>query len=153
MKSPDHDEIYTEDSVSFSCHINVSSGWEFQWYKDASRLAESASNHTMASVVTGNSGSYQCKVKRGSGAVLTDSLSVELHVNGVSVCIFNPFLFSVYVRASCHYLRHHWLSPERPAARVDLLTGWSEVFSTDSLVLQCDVESQQEWNYTWSLTA
>lgn len=47
------------------------------------------------------------------------------------------------------YLCSNCASPERPMADVSLLTGWSEVFSTDSLVLQCDVELHDEWNYTW----
>lgn len=39
---------------------------------------------------------------------------------------------------------------ERPKASIVLLTGWSEVFSTDSLVLKCEVmESTDVWNYTW----
>lgn len=42
--------------------------------------------------------------------------------------------------------------PERPKVHVKLLTGWSEVFSTDTLALQCEVEGPYEWNYTWWLT-
>ncbi|XP_075878642.1 hemicentin-2 isoform X3 [Nelusetta ayraudi] len=120
LKIPDHDEIYTEDLISLSCHVNISSGWKFQWFKENLPLAESASDHTVASAVTGNSGLYQCKVKRGSG-ILFESVSplAKLDVK------------------------------ERPMAYVSLLTGWSEVFSTDSLVLQCDVELRDEWNYTW----
>lgn len=39
---------------------------------------------------------------------------------------------------------------ERPEAEIILLTGWGEVLSTDSLVLQCKVEeSGYKWNYTW----
>uniref|UniRef100_UPI003AAA349D uncharacterized protein n=1 Tax=Centroberyx gerrardi TaxID=166262 RepID=UPI003AAA349D len=38
----------------------------------------------------------------------------------------------------------------RPWAVMTLLTGWSEVFSTDSLVLRCEVQGSQDlWNYTW----
>lgn len=40
--------------------------------------------------------------------------------------------------------------PERPKANIVLLTTWSEVFSTDSLKLECDVMgSSDSWNYTW----
>lgn len=43
---------------------------------------------------------------------------------------------------------------ERPLAEIVLLTGWSEVFHTDSLVLSCEVtaelaEEGTRWNYTW----
>lgn len=46
------------------------------------------------------------------------------------------------------------MSTERPQADVSLLTGWSEVFSTDNLVLKCVVkESEEAWNYTWYYTS
>lgn len=39
---------------------------------------------------------------------------------------------------------------ERPAVDIILLTGWSEVFSTDSLMLKCQVkDSGDEWKYKW----
>lgn len=40
---------------------------------------------------------------------------------------------------------------ERPKASIVLLTGWSDVFSTDSLILLCEVkESTHNWtSYTW----
>ncbi|XP_034732680.1 uncharacterized protein LOC117947653 [Etheostoma cragini] len=114
--------MHTGDSVSFSCHINVSSGWEYLWYKDGSPLAVSGNNHTISSVVRTNTGSYQCRVKRGSNTVFfsDQSQAVRLDIE------------------------------ERPLADIILVTGWSEVFSTDSLVLKCRVqESQHIWNYTW----
>lgn len=87
MKIPDHDEIYTEDLISFSCHVNISSGWKFQWFKENLPLAESASNHTVASVVTGNSGLYKCKVKRGSG-ILFESVSPWAKLDVKGVCVY-----------------------------------------------------------------
>lgn len=85
LKIPDHDEIYTNISVSFTCHINIFSGWEFLWFKDGHKLAETASNHTITSVWPGHSGSYQCQVKRGDTMVFesTRSQSAKLHVHGL----------------------------------------------------------------------
>ncbi|KAM9350973.1 cell adhesion molecule CEACAM5 [Symphorus nematophorus] len=122
VQNPEHNVMHTGDSVSFNCHINVSSGWEYLWYKDGIQLAESGNSHTIRSVLTQNTGSYRCQTKRnGSTAFLSDqSQNVRLEIK------------------------------ERPQANIDLLTGWSEVFSTDSLVLQCGVQgSSDEWNYTW----
>ncbi|XP_032376618.1 sialoadhesin [Etheostoma spectabile] len=122
MQNPLHNVMHTGDSVSFSCHINVSSGWEYLWYKDSNPLAVSGNNHTISSVVRTNTGSYQCKVKRGRDTVFfsDQSQAVRLDIE------------------------------ERPLAEIILVTGWSEVFSTDSLVLKCRVqESQDTWNYTW----
>nr|XP_046252037.1 titin isoform X2 [Scatophagus argus] len=121
-QDPSHSVMHTSDSVSFSCHVNVSTGWEYLWYKDASLLAESGKNYTIASVLTKNTGSYKCQTKRGSNTVFLsdESQTVKLDIK------------------------------ERPKAEIVLLTGWSEVFSTDSLVLKCGVEeSQDTWNYTW----
>ncbi|XP_051280945.1 titin [Dicentrarchus labrax] len=120
VQNPNHRVMHTGDSASFSCHINVSSGWEYLWYKDGSQLTESQNNHTIPSVLTTHTGSYKCKTKRGdfqSDPSQTISLDIK----------------------------------ERPKADIILLTGWSEVFSTDSLVLKCGVEENQEnmWNYTW----
>ncbi|GLD46134.1 titin-like isoform X2 [Lates japonicus] len=122
MQNPDYGVMYTEDSVCFSCHINVSSGWEYLWYKDGAKLSQSGNSQNI-SLQTKDTGSYTCQVRRGTDTVfLSDqSQQVELDVK------------------------------ERPQAKIILLTGWSEVFSTDSLVLQCAVQdSQDTWNYTWS---
>ncbi|XP_034392960.1 titin-like isoform X2 [Cyclopterus lumpus] len=122
MQNPTHHVMHTEDSVSFSCYINVSSGWEYLWLKDGHLLTESGNNHTIRSVVRTNSGSYQCQAKRGRDTVFSSdrSQAVRLEIE------------------------------ERPQADIILLTGWSEVFSTDSLVLRCGVHIHQNtWNYTW----
>ncbi|XP_031167297.2 titin-like isoform X1 [Sander lucioperca] len=118
MQNPMHNVMHTGDSVSFSCHINVSSGWEYLWYRDDNQLVVSGNNHTISSVLRTNTGSYHCKVKRGIYAVQSQAVKLDIE--------------------------------ERPLAYITLLTGWSEVFSTDSLVLRCRVlESQDIWNYTW----
>ncbi|XP_068608306.1 carcinoembryonic antigen-related cell adhesion molecule 5-like [Brachionichthys hirsutus] len=119
VQEPSHNVMHTGDSMSFSCHINISSGWEYLWYKDDSPLAESGDNHTITSLLTKDSGSYICKTKRGR-STLFQSQTVRLDIE------------------------------ERPQADVVLMTGWSEAFSTDSLVLKCHVpEGQYSWNYTW----
>ncbi|XP_030589104.1 hemicentin-1 [Archocentrus centrarchus] len=123
VQNPKHDLMHSEDSVSFNCHVNVSTGWEYLWYKDDRQLDSSGSDHNISSVVTTNSGSYTCKVKRGMHMVFYSDLSNNVKLKVV----------------------------ERPKASIVLLTGWSEVFSTDSLVLKCEVmESTDMWNYTWS---
>nr|XP_020471840.1 titin-like isoform X2 [Monopterus albus] len=122
IQTPEHRLMHTGDSVSFSCHINVSSGWEYLWYKNGTRLPVSGSNHTISPVKTADTGSYTCSGKRGRNADFSSNHSLGL---GLDI-------------------------EERPQANIDLLTGWSEVFSTDSLVLRCQVQKSQDmWNYTW----
>ncbi|XP_005755953.1 uncharacterized protein LOC102194249 [Pundamilia nyererei] len=116
--------MHSEDSVSFNCHVNVSSGWTY-WFvlPDGSELDLSVSKHNITSVATKDSGSYKCKVSRGTERVFDSSYS-------------NKIKLSV---------------EERPKASIVLLTGWSDVFSTDSLSLKCEVkESTHNWmHYTW----
>uniref|UniRef100_A0A3P8S437 Ig-like domain-containing protein n=1 Tax=Amphiprion percula TaxID=161767 RepID=A0A3P8S437_AMPPE len=122
MQNPEHSLMHTEDKVSFSCHINVSSGWEFLWYKNNIKLQVSGVNHNISSVTRANAGLYKCKAERGTKMVFnTASQTLKLDVE------------------------------ERPQASITLLTGWGEAFSTDSLVLQCEVTDDQykDWNYTW----
>ncbi|XP_028438390.1 basement membrane-specific heparan sulfate proteoglycan core protein [Perca flavescens] len=121
-QDPEYKVMFPGESVSFSCHLNVSTGWEYLWYKDSDPLTVSGNQYPISSVGKTNRGSYTCRAKRGSDQeFLTDSSqAVHLEVE------------------------------ERPLADITLLTGWSEVFSTDSLVLRCRVlESQDVWNYTW----
>ncbi|KAM7404777.1 hypothetical protein PAMP_012091 [Pampus punctatissimus] len=114
--------MFTGEQVSFTCGITVSSGWEYEWYKDSTLLVETSNKYLISPVGQTDSGSYTCKAKRGSDKLFyTDSSQVK-----------------------------HLEFKERPRAVILPLTGWSEVFSTDSLVLKCEVEeSQDTWNYTW----
>lgn len=84
MQNPTHDVMHSGDSVSFSCHTNVSSGWEYLWYKDGTQNTESGKNYTIGSVETSNTGSYQCLVRRvGSSEFLSDeSEAARLEVKG-----------------------------------------------------------------------
>ncbi|XP_068180932.1 obscurin-like protein 1 isoform X2 [Antennarius striatus] len=124
IQEPGHDVMHTGDPVSFSCHINISTGWEYLWYKDDNQLVESGNNYTITSLLTKDSGSYKCQTKRGRSTVFYSDQSQTARLN----------------------------VEERPKADIILMTGWSEAFSTDSLVLSCSVPESQlswNWNYTW----
>lgn len=106
VQSPSNNVMYTGDSVSFSCHINVSSGWEFLWYKDGTQLSQSGNNHNISVAVIRNSGSYSCQTQRGKNVFLSpQSQAVKLDVKGkfihFSVCLWqwvhvSPFGLCVY---------------------------------------------------------
>ncbi|XP_044207545.1 obscurin [Thunnus albacares] len=123
MQRPHSKVMHTGDEVFFSCHVNVSSGWEYLFYKDENPLVASGNNYSIRSVVTTDTGSYECKAKRGKEKVFQTD---ETQASRLDI-------------------------EERPSTAIVLLTGWSEVFSTDSLILKCEVkEGQYAWNYTWS---
>uniref|UniRef100_A0A8C6TBT6 Ig-like domain-containing protein n=2 Tax=Neogobius melanostomus TaxID=47308 RepID=A0A8C6TBT6_9GOBI len=123
VQDPEVKVFHTQDSVFFSCGVNVSSGWEYSWYRNDQMLA-SGPNFTISPLFTSHSGEYKCRAKRGREVAVfhTDhSWSVTLNVN------------------------------ERPSASILLLTGWSEVFSTDSLTLECEAKDTDDgdWRFKW----
>ncbi len=84
MQSPDHNVMHTGDPVSLSCHINVSTGWEYLWIKYGDTLSESKNTYNITSVSTTNSGLYKCQTKRGNTAVFYSDMSqaVQLNIEG-----------------------------------------------------------------------
>ncbi|KAG7463221.1 immunoglobulin superfamily member 1-like [Solea senegalensis] len=64
-QDPDYAVMFLGESVSFSCHIGVSSGWEYIYYKDGNRQANTGVAFTVESVQKVNGGSYKCRAKRG----------------------------------------------------------------------------------------
>ncbi|XP_077464560.1 cell adhesion molecule CEACAM5 [Stigmatopora argus] len=122
-QEPEHMVLHTGDTVSYSCHVNVSFGWEYMWFKDDVQLSESGKNYKIGSVVNTNIGSYKCQaVRRQTTTIFKTEQSQPLKLQ----------------------------VEERPSANINVLTGWSEVFSTDSIELKCEVEgSGEKWNYTW----
>ncbi|TDH10524.1 hypothetical protein EPR50_G00076080 [Perca flavescens] len=221
-QDPEYKVMFPGESVSFSCHLNVSTGWEYLWYKDSDPLTVSGNQYPISSVGITTKGSYTCRAKRGSDQeFLTDSSqAVHLEVEGNKpkpsmtqqpdvnkVYTGESVSFECKVEISSGWVYHCSASAahagqyickghlkdrsvnsssssgltlkvydkkptviltqdpeyklkesqavtldvkERPLADITLLTGWSEVFSTDSLVLRCRVlESQDVWNYTW----
>lgn len=80
--------------MSFNCHVNVSSGWTYLWYKDGSKLDLSGSKYNITSVATKDSGSYKCNVSRGTERVFYSSYSnkIKLNVEGT----FFDFLLSFF---------------------------------------------------------
>lgn len=89
-QNPAHN-LYSDESVSFNCHINVSSGWTYQFVLPDGRVLDySGSKHNITSVTTRDSGSYNCKVKRGK--VFDSDNKVKLNVEGT----FLNFLLSFF---------------------------------------------------------
>uniref|UniRef100_A0A3B4WHZ3 Ig-like domain-containing protein n=1 Tax=Seriola lalandi dorsalis TaxID=1841481 RepID=A0A3B4WHZ3_SERLL len=133
MQHPEHDVMHTEDSVSFSCHINVSSGWEYLWYKDGTPLAESENSHNISSVVTANTGSYSCQVKRGTNEVFQSdqSQAVRLNVNG-RFCFLPLSFFSMHASVECVYHSFYCVCCRATTGSHNPVR-----------------ESKDMWNYTW----
>lgn len=83
-QDPDYRVMFPGESVSFSCHINVSSGWEYLWYQDSKSLGASGNRLTISLNGAANQGSYKCQAKRGTNQkfVTDNSQAVHLKVDG-----------------------------------------------------------------------
>lgn len=105
MQNPEHNVMYTEDSVSFSCHINVSSGWEYLWYKDGNQLTESGNNLNISLAETTNTGLYKCQVKRGVDTFIQSdqSQALRLNIQGKFFLTSSFPFFRMYAGVECVY--------------------------------------------------
>lgn len=115
--------MYTEDRVSFLCHINVSTGWEFVWYKDNSPITLSGNSLTVSSVVLQSAGSYKCQTRRGTSPTFssdpspTKTLSVEgkLLLHLPKICL--------WVTVLCHFRASEGSNPPVNRLVTSLLHG------------------------------
>uniref|UniRef100_A0A3P9ILQ2 Ig-like domain-containing protein n=1 Tax=Oryzias latipes TaxID=8090 RepID=A0A3P9ILQ2_ORYLA len=108
---------------------------------------------------TGDSVSFRCDVNISSGWKFLwfkdgDKFEKDDHHNISSAQVKDTGIYTCQAERDSFRLEKsqnmHIEVKERPQADVILLTGWAEVFSTDTLVLMCKVkESEDKWNYTW----
>lgn len=99
-QDPEYSVMFPGESVSFSCHISISSGWEYVWYKNNMEVSASEKMYSVNSVGKDHSGSYTCKAKRGKNpAFETDSSqAIQLEVKGKFLST-SPKIFLVCVSA------------------------------------------------------
>lgn len=55
--------MYVGETVNFTCNVNVSSGWEFKWYKDGNYLSETSETISIY-LDSYNGGKYSCQATR-----------------------------------------------------------------------------------------
>lgn len=63
-QKPDVDTVYMGESVSFECKVEISSGWEYLWYKDGKALLHNGSSFNIRDASSSDSGTYECMAKR-----------------------------------------------------------------------------------------
>jgi len=60
-QQPDVDKVYTGESVSFECTVELSSGWAaYQWYKDGTQLPINTSSFNIRDSNLTNGGTFDC---------------------------------------------------------------------------------------------
>lgn len=61
---PDADNMYTGESVSFECKVELSSGWDYLWYKNGKALSINSSHFSINPANLSNTGTYVCMATR-----------------------------------------------------------------------------------------
>lgn len=63
-QQPDVNKVYTGESVSFKCKVELSTGWEYSWYKDGKQLPINSSSFNIRGAHLLNGGTYECMAIR-----------------------------------------------------------------------------------------
>lgn len=63
-QQPDVNKVYTGESVSFKCKVELSTGWEYSWYKDGRQLPINSSSFNIRGAHLLNGGTYECMAIR-----------------------------------------------------------------------------------------
>ncbi|XP_071376559.1 basement membrane-specific heparan sulfate proteoglycan core protein [Centroberyx affinis] len=122
-KDPGFEQIYVGEAVSISCRVDVSSGWEYLWYKDGKQLStsdNSKESYNISSPALSDGGKYTCKATRGTAAFLTED-SDKLTLDIIDI----------------------------PFPSLELQTPWPDVFPSERVEMSCGVQGSSEWAYTW----
>ena len=77
---PDFTPMYVGETVKFTCTVNVSSGWIYEWYEDGQNIP-SATGNTF-SLTLSEGGNYSCKATRGEKTSTSHSAEIQLAVHG-----------------------------------------------------------------------
>lgn len=81
-QTPKHDPMYIGETVTLRCGVNVSSGWEYVWFRNGNELGAKG-NYTLNSPNQLDGGQYTCRAQRGESPVFTEeSEPVTLQFSG-----------------------------------------------------------------------
>ncbi|KAM9501626.1 B-cell receptor CD22-like [Clarias gariepinus] len=121
--------IYTGDTVTLTCELQESTGWEFLWYKynqPLQRLSIEPVNTNTLPVTVNNTGEtvYKCRARRGKAWTHTES--------------YTEYSDEVTITAR-----------ERPEAVLSV-SPQSWLTEGDSVTLNCEVtNSSTTWTFSW----
>lgn len=82
-QDPNDKKVYAGETLSFECKVEISSGWEYHWYKDNTTLQVSGSSFKISSASSSNNGNYMCMAKRDKSMYHTEhSDGQNLQISG-----------------------------------------------------------------------
>ncbi|XP_051517785.1 putative high affinity immunoglobulin gamma Fc receptor IB [Myxocyprinus asiaticus] len=114
-------EVYQSEKVSLQCEIQGSSeAWSYKWYKNGATLQESKPQFNIQSTTKIDSGDYSCQGSLQGRVTTEHSTVVTLTVKAI------------------------------PTAKLTLVSKWSEVYQSEKVSLQCEIQGSSEaWTYKW----
>ncbi|XP_056608145.1 uncharacterized protein LOC130425787 [Triplophysa dalaica] len=116
--------VFTGDSVTLTCEVHQSTGWEFIFTTPSQHeYYEASGTKTISSVRVSDGGEYKCRARRGNPSYLTP--------------------YSEPKRVTVE---------ERPKAQVSVQPG-EHVFGGQTVTLTCDINGETSvtiWQYIWN---
>ncbi|KAF5895794.1 Fc receptor-like protein 5 isoform X1, partial [Clarias magur] len=113
--------IYTGDTVTLTCELQESTGWEFLWYKYDEQLQDFNTN-TLSVNNTGDT-VYKCRARRDKAWARTE--------------YYTEYSNEVMITAT-----------ERPQAVLSV-SPKSWLTEGDSVTLNCEVTNSTDWTFSW----
>ncbi|XP_072571140.1 Fc receptor-like protein 5 isoform X2 [Paramormyrops kingsleyae] len=117
-------EIFITESVTLRCGLQGDSAeWEYKWYRDQQEIHryEAGDKYRILSVTRLDTGQYTCRGQYRRRTVLSEMS------DGTSVTVIAI-----------------------PTAILTLESGWTEIFTTESVTLRCDLQGgPTKWEYKW----
>lgn len=105
MQDPDHKVMFPGESVSFACHIEVSSGWKYLWYKDGGLLTSNKSSFRIDNTSFQSNGTYECMAIRDKTMYNTKHSDGRiLHMSGEPNKVSCYKMFMVKIQNTSGYL-------------------------------------------------
>ncbi|XP_048879195.1 Fc receptor-like protein 3 isoform X6 [Brienomyrus brachyistius] len=117
-------EIFITENVTLRCDLQGGSAeWEYKWYKDQQEVPkyEAGDKYRILSVTQSDTGQYTCRGQYRRRTVMSEMS------DGTSVTILAI-----------------------PTAMMSLESGWTEIFTNESVSLRCDLQGgPTQWEYKW----
>ncbi|XP_048879201.1 Fc receptor-like protein 5 isoform X12 [Brienomyrus brachyistius] len=117
-------EIFITESVTLRCDLQGGSAeWEYKWYKDQQEVPkyEAGDKYRILSVTQSDTGQYTCRGQYRRRTVMSEMS------DGTSVTILAI-----------------------PTAMLSLESGWTEIFTNESVSLRCDLQGgPTQWEFKW----
>lgn len=81
-KSPAFNPMYVGETVTFTCSVLVSSGWQYHWYKDGAPLPSLTGSTISLLLGQSDGGRFSCEARRNQSTVTSRSSEINLVVHG-----------------------------------------------------------------------